>query len=108
MRLIDADKVHDALLDLYKCANREARRAYSVAIDIVADADTIEAEPARHGWWVEEETVVIDGYVGKQRCHPRCSECYFHARLDGAEEPDKTRYCPNCGVKMDGKEVTGS
>ena len=49
MRLIDEDEVHKKLTDLYKYAKREARRAYSVAIDIITDADTIEAEPVRHG-----------------------------------------------------------
>ena len=42
MRMINADTVYTELTNLYKNATREARRAYSNAIDVVCNADTIE------------------------------------------------------------------
>ena len=44
MRPIDADAIYTELTNLYKNATREARRAYSNAIDVICDADTIEGE----------------------------------------------------------------
>ena len=32
---------------------------------------------------------------------PRCSECLSSALLDGSEDYVKSKYCPNCGAKMD-------
>lgn len=50
-------------------------------------ADTIEAEPVRHGRWEEyQEPHIV--------C---CSECDW-----GTGVQDKYNYCPNCGAKMDG------
>lgn len=42
MRPIDADEAHSKLTELYKNAQGEARKAYSAALDIISDADTIE------------------------------------------------------------------
>ena len=45
---------------------------------------TIEAEPVKHGWWIEEGFSI------------RCSEC------DGVwDNIWDFIYCPNCGAKMD-------
>ena len=49
---------------------------------------TIDAEPVKHGKWK-----YIGGYGYKYSCSV-CVNC--------AER--MTRYCPNCGAKMDGKE----
>ena len=46
MRPIDADAANSKLTELYKNAKGEARRAYSRAIDVICDADTIE-EPLK-------------------------------------------------------------
>ena len=74
MRLIDADA-----LPKYT--------GYALSADEIAkaveDAPTIEAEPIKHGYW-------IDGAI--------CSVCGELAT--GIEE----RYCENCGARMD--EVT--
>ena len=56
---------------------------------------TIEAEPVRHGRWVDH--CVRDW---------RCSECGEKVKkvrnVDGYCYDDKPNYCPNCGAKMDG------
>lgn len=55
---------------------------------VIEDAPTIEAEPIRHGQWVNKE-------VDEIRCHVygNCSVCHERKRIDN--------YCPNCGAKMD-------
>ena len=46
----------------------------------------IDAEPVRHGQWLEAEEGVFPKYCGK------CSEC--------GKTRDKENYCPNSGAKM--------
>jgi formylmethanofuran dehydrogenase subunit E len=48
--------------------------------ELIDDAPTIDAEPVRHGKWIDEH----------------CSECgeyVYHG--------DTRNYCPNCGARMD-------
>ena len=60
-----------------------------MAIRKVKDAPTIEAEPVRHGEWVE------CGFRAK------CSVCGGSGSIyDAPINPYK--YCPYCGAKMDG------
>lgn len=85
MRLIDAD----ALLinaEQYRCGRGE----YSRMVDVwhIEHAPTIEAEPVRHGRWL------VDARTGMSFC----SDCNCYA-----VEAD-TKYCPECGCKMDGGE----
>lgn len=54
--------------------------------DIVEAAPTIEAEPVRHGKWVNQDETYTRWY---------CSECKSGNHAGG------TNYCPNCGAKMD-------
>lgn len=95
MRLIDAD----ALMEL-------ARNHINRAVDCndIARFPTIEAEPVRHGEWVTDDL----GRTHCSRCHKRLP--YFHCYNDEPnsdwdeewdEEIPETRYCPNCGAKMD-------
>lgn len=52
MRPIDADHIHEKLTELYKNAQGDARKAYSDALDIVCDEDTIDCEPIIDAEWV--------------------------------------------------------
>ena len=93
-RLIDADKLElDAEWDDYY----DGFMSYSQSQ--ISAAPTVEAEPVRHGRWIENATYE-DGtksYI--------CDCCYADEswldRLICRKEP----YCPNCGAKMDSKEV---
>ena len=68
---------------------------FYVPIDAVLGAidfaQTIDAEPVRHGEWIVESRSEspFDGVSIK------CSVCYSYVLK-------KTNYCPNCGAKMDG------
>jgi hypothetical protein len=79
MRLIDADALKEAMSYNGGCG---------ICFRYVDDADTIDAEPVRHGRWLRlDEAPEWD-----QR---RCSEC-------GDISCCQRNYCPNCGAKMDG------
>lgn len=92
MRLIDADALTSEVQTCYK-----ERRLSEFSKDIVArfidGAPTIDAEPVRHGEWIETETELI------------CSECeceitsYDTDFLPGLKRVIK--YCPFCGAEMD-------
>lgn len=84
MRLIDVD----ALLE-----NEEnfvsSTWGLAIAISDIDEADVVDAEPVRHGWW--EPMRVSSG-----RNSWRCSECGRRARGKRENLP----YC-HCGTKMD-------
>lgn len=87
MRLIDAD----ALMEF-------AHNHVGGVIDCndIARFPTIEAEPVRHGEWIEYRTYDADTEPGYESytAKYRCSEC-------GRYELEMEPYC-NCGAKMDG------
>jgi hypothetical protein len=56
-----------------------------------AVADVVEV---KHGKWVKQ------GYEGIMTY---CSECLHRAPFNNHHELILSNYCPNCGVKMDGK-----
>lgn len=84
MRLIDADK----LLAMVK---KNAPFIYHVALPIVALTHTEDAEPVRHGEWIDHPDDRCSLFNGWE-----CSEC--KQIVSGG----KGNYCPNCGAKMDG------
>lgn len=77
MRLIDADGLLELLKD-------DERYGYIDAADVI-NAPTIEAEPVKHGKWEIDSDFF-----------PVCSNCKYKP-LEAL-----TRYCPNCGARMDG------
>lgn len=84
MKLIDADEI---LKEKYLESPHYCD--YVVSVEEIENAPTIEAEPVRHGEW----KICCDGY------YPYCSVC--------KEEPigrKMSKYCPNCGAKMDLEE----
>lgn len=97
MRLIDADALKEAM---------NYNGACGICFRYVDDADTVDAEPVRHGRWVK-----VHGY-----CTPggdpvwACSECGKGVHVYGIEHgtygadiaDDQWVSCPNCGAKMDG------
>ena len=82
MRLIDKD---DLLRDMKKCKAYGELSAKS-AIRKVETWQTVDAEPVRHGHWVEAKYPLFT-----------CSECGAIYRDTGYDY----NYCPNCGAKMD-------
>lgn len=96
-----------ALMDEYfrKC-NRECcicveRDDESGECGLVRYAPAVDAEPVRHGRWIEnEDTDVYDGFWN-------CSECGHKiysdlALMEELQEQGYALYCEHCGAKMDG------
>ena len=82
MRLIDADEVLK-----YKYTPDDC--LYEVVeVDDILEAPTVDAVPVVHGRWVKS-IFAADYY--------KCSECC-------AVWSRRFKFCPNCGVKMDGGE----
>lgn len=74
------------------------RDDYKGIIEYIEDAPTVDAEPVRHGEWLEREDD-YDWYVF-------CSECgdeYVEDKGLGLASYVKQyfNYCPCCGAKMD-------
>lgn len=112
MRLIDADKLKEKLQEQQKYGSTSDSKGRAKAIVEVIHAPTIEAEPVKHGQWIEkkpsrmkwipdesdgitEEETTIEDMVEQ-----KCSVCQrwsikfaYHIEMN---------FCPNCGAKMKG------
>ena len=85
MRLIDADALeyHKQLECMGNGQYEDVKVVYECDID---NAPTIDAEPVKHGKWIEGELYI------------KCSECgYPVGHLSD-------NFCPNCGAKMERSE----
>ena len=119
MRPIDADSLIKDIVESIRLADEWERESYEnkdeiglkYAIDTrqslmamlsrVKEAPTIEAEPVRHGRWID--TPLPNSRVAK------CSLCGFWQRTNGDDKAGKHmihnavyRYCGGCGARMDG------
>ena len=73
-------------------------KGYVQAIEDLADIPAAKVSPVRHGYWIEQENWASDDY------YYTCSACgEDYNTIDGT--PDYYNFCPNCGAKMDLKEV---
>lgn len=87
MRLIDADMCMEKIKDMPITYDAETVQR---CIEVLSNAPTIDAEPVRHGKWIDE-TFKPWGLVH----HPfKCNLCGEHAEF-------ASPYCPNCGARMD-------
>ena len=113
MRLIDADVPkeklqadHDFYINAWGGfknlpANDKARvDELTAAIAAVVNAPTIDAVPVVHGRWVKANGMMPPEYHHR-RC---CSVCGGWALYDHIGREWTSKYCPNCGAKMDAEE----
>lgn len=106
MRPIDADALKESLKELKaEGNNRRYVQGLQDAIDdyypqIIDDAPTIDAEPVKHGHWIDTP---LDRY---KKYESKCSECGWHgiSNYDSYVDIYEFEYCPYCGAKMDGEE----
>ncbi len=61
-------------------------------IGIIEGAQTVDAEPVRHGKWIRDEFGA------------RCGACGLYAYRDKFGQPWESPYCPICGARMDNRE----
>jgi len=101
MRLIDADWVAERLKEWrnWIAETYGENDDYVLCLDTVLmkldDAPTADADPVKHGHWVEQEHE--DWKWSKEY---RCSECGQY-RLVTTPVGREWNYCPSCGAKMD-------
>jgi hypothetical protein len=87
MRLIDADALEARAYEIYVHASPEFKTRMNTLKALIDQAPTIDAVPVVHARW---------------STHQECSVCGDFARYSAYGEPYYSRYCPNCGAKMDG------
>ena len=86
-KLIYANALKQALAVLFE------EGSFCYVEDIINGQPAVDAEPVRHGRWIDE-TFKSWGLVH----HPfKCNLCGEHAEFSSL-------YCPNCGAKMDEEE----
>ena len=95
MRLIDAD-------EFIKYWNFNYRHQYAndhflFALENFAMSHEIDAEPVRHGRWIQEGEEFLNNY--------RCSACgeISDGNILTYDIPEGN-YCKHCGAKMDGEK----
>lgn len=79
----------------YDCMG-EGCKVYEARRLIANIPSTIEAEPVKHGRWIEKEHYHLHG---DDYCDCLCSECGHRISRPDGFYPD---YCEDCGTKMDG------
>ena len=85
-RLIDADTCIAKIKDMPVTYDSETVQR---CIEVLSNAQTIDAEPVRHGKWIFES-------IGRHGVMT-CSEC---RKMQDYQTLCFT-YCPNCGARMD-------
>ena len=110
MRLIDADALmiepdrgmmNGVLFVGDRSGGKTLTMVQNALKKMINNAPTIDAEPVRHGRWIDMQE--DDATEGMWRCSVCGSDSYFDI-LTPAEAG--CYYCPNCGAKMD-VEVQG-
>lgn len=88
MRMIDANTL--------KKSFEEDGHLSNYIEEFIDNAPTIDAEPVRHGRWIQSKTVYA--YHNCSLCkvpHKMQMSCNVYVLL---------KYCPHCGAKMDGDD----
>lgn len=99
MRLIDADMIIAKLETVEQNNELSATEANRLGWlkEMFQMTPTIEAEPVRHGRWIEDRLVTTNGGTyGVRRCS--LCEAYYQDVGYGWD------YCPECGARMDGDD----
>lgn len=115
IRLIDANSLmkhicgHECGCNPEECGGMESKTVPCNFYAYVNEAPTIEAEPVKHGKWIEkppykDETVKgLEFQIVCSECDGQNSNIVFN---DAGEITGKdfwmSRFCPHCGAKMDG------
>ena len=91
MRLIDADDFKDKIQSCDRYVLSPV--ITSVMLHMIGNQPTVEAEPVKHGRWIDHEM------FERNNCNP-CIECSVCNTWFGCDCFPKTKFCPNCGAKL--------
>ena len=89
-RLIDSEKLGLTDFEIVMC-DGDYKEALKMVLGKIEDAPTVDAEPVRHGHWINH----FDDLFPEESTQ-ECSVC--HAEQMGTMLNDN--YCPNCGARM--------
>jgi hypothetical protein len=88
--------------------NPMADGCMAVRSDFIMNIPAADVAPVVHGYWIEGEKTYRHnwGSITVHQCN--CSQCGYtqESSIWGGGISDsikKTKYCPNCGAKMDGE-----
>lgn len=68
---------------------------------LMVDAPRVDANPARHGHWIQSWIDEDDWWYGEP---PKECECSVCKEIVVHNYAHRWGYCPNCGAKMDEEE----
>lgn len=68
-----------------------------MAIDFIKNQPAADVQPIRHGRWIDHEK------FERKNCNV-CIECSVCNTGFGHDCIPKTKFCPNCGARMDGEQ----
>jgi len=95
MRLINADELHTRFKEIsFGDLTGDELAMVMKFYDMINNTPTIDAEPVRHGQWIEDGPGWICSYCGTEFK----DEIEF-VKLD--YDYYMPHYCPHCGAKMD-------
>lgn len=78
--------------------NRALKTQGDAIRDVINGLPAVDAEPVRHGKWMNVCEILPPEYHDKKRCSV-CANFSLHDRLGRVRT---SCYCPNCGAKMRG------
>lgn len=70
------------------------------AMDYIEDAPTVDAQPVKHGKWLEYSRNALETYIECTNCCVASRQ--IHLQMVTSNAFGLPNYCPNCGAKMDG------
>lgn len=73
-------------------------QGHNAIYDDMRDIPSVDAAPVVHGRWIKKHDNVRYWY--------ECSECGRKPPYSEFYQEDHSRYCPNCGARMDLPEAT--
>ena len=93
MKLLDGNELW---VEIYRLEHRRKWKnrtniAFRECLNLIQFFPKVDAEPVRHGHWVEIEDSRVRGY---------CSVCGWESHLY-EDDVVGMSYCPNCGAKME-------
>ena len=86
----------------------DALTAVAGLLNVIEKMPSADVEPVRHGKWIEKQTQEDKegGYAFGYYCS-ECDELCVSFINDDSRTMQRTRYCPNCGARMDGERKDG-
>lgn len=94
MRPIDADQLVKKTHNYYPSIDHYCCSRKVVELRDIIEAPTIEAEPVKHGRWINR-TKSVKGLLDYRFDCSTCGHIFWNAGIKNFN------YCPNCGAKMD-------